>query len=65
MPMGRYLSRDRLAIADGLLAPLAAAAALLPYPGAKPSLQARLVAITLADQAGRAFGTSSAARSGG
>ena len=27
-----------------------------PRPGAKPSLQARLVAVTLADQAGRAFG---------
>jgi K+-sensing histidine kinase KdpD len=38
---------------------------LQPNPGAKPSLQARLVAVTLADQAGRAFGTSSAARSGG
>ena len=25
-------------------------------PGSKPSLQARLVAVTLADQAGRAFG---------
>jgi hypothetical protein len=32
-------------------------------PGSKPSLQARLVAVTLADQAGRAFGTSQAARS--
>jgi hypothetical protein len=29
---------------------------MLPRPGAKPSLQARLVAVTLADQAGRAFG---------
>ncbi|HUY46778.1 MAG TPA: DUF4118 domain-containing protein [Streptosporangiaceae bacterium] len=27
-----------------------------PAPGARPSLQARLVAVTLADQAGRAFG---------
>src|SRR5580692_2060396 len=32
-------------------------------PGSKPSLQARLVAVTLADQAGRAFGASQAARS--
>jgi hypothetical protein len=32
-------------------------------PGSKPSLQARLVAITLADQAGRAFGASQATRS--
>ena len=32
-------------------------------PGSKPSLQARLVAVTLADQAGRAFGASRAARS--
>ena len=30
-----------------------------PRPGAKPSLQARLVAVTLADQAGRAFGSAS------
>jgi hypothetical protein len=30
-----------------------------PRPGAKPSLQARLVAVTLADQAGRAFGDAS------
>jgi Domain of unknown function (DUF4118) len=29
-------------------------------PGAKPSLQARLVAVTLADQAGRAFGAAEA-----
>jgi hypothetical protein len=32
-------------------------------PGSKPSLQARLVAVTLADQAGRAFGASHTARS--
>ena len=32
-------------------------------PGSKPSLQARLVAVTLADQAGRAFSASQAARS--
>ena len=32
-------------------------------PGSSPSLQARLVAVTLADQAGRAFGASQAARS--
>jgi hypothetical protein len=31
-----------------------------PRPGAKPSLQARLVAVTLADQAGRAFGAAEA-----
>jgi hypothetical protein len=31
---------------------------LRPKPGSKPSLQARLVAVTLAGQAGRAFGTS-------
>ena len=31
-----------------------------PRPGAKPSLQARLVAVTLADQAGRAFGVAGA-----
>jgi hypothetical protein len=31
-------------------------------PGSKPSLQARLVAVALADQAGRAFGASQAAR---
>jgi hypothetical protein len=34
-----------------------------PNPGAKPSLQARLVAVTLADQAGRALATGPAARS--
>jgi K+-sensing histidine kinase KdpD len=33
---------------------------MLPRPGAKPSLQARLVAVTLADQAGRAFGAAEA-----
>ena len=32
-------------------------------PGSRPSLQARLVAVTLAGQAGRAFGTSQNARS--
>ena len=32
-------------------------------PGSKPSLQARLVAVTLAGQAGRAFGATQAARS--
>ena len=37
---------------------------LQPKQGSKPSLQARLVAVTLADQAGRAFGTSRAARGG-
>jgi hypothetical protein len=31
-------------------------------PGSKPSVQARLVAVTLADQAGRAFGASHTAR---
>jgi len=30
---------------------------LKPKPGSRPSLQARLVAVTLADQAGRAFVT--------
>jgi len=38
---------------------------LRPKPESRPSLQARLVAVTLADQAGRAFGTSQAARRGG
>ena len=33
-----------------------------PRPGSRPSLQARLVAVTLADQAGRALGASQAAR---
>jgi hypothetical protein len=32
-------------------------------PGSKPSLQARMVAVTLADQAGRAFGAGHTARS--
>ena len=35
---------------------------LTPKPGAAPSLQARLVAVTLADQAGRALGTTGAGR---
>ena len=35
-----------------------------PKPGAKPSRQARLVAVTLADQAGRAFSDSERAPSG-
>jgi len=30
---------------------------MTPKPGAKPSVQARLVAVTLADTAGRALGT--------
>jgi hypothetical protein len=34
-----------------------------PRPGSKPSLQARLVAVSLADQAGRAFSADEAARS--
>jgi Domain of unknown function (DUF4118) len=38
---------------------------LRPKPGSKPSLQARLVAVTLAGQAGRAFGTTTAARGAG
>ena len=33
-----------------------------PKPDSKPSLQARLVAVTLADQAGRAFSASQATR---
>ena len=37
---------------------------LKPRPGSKPSLQARLVAVTLADQAGRSFSATSNARSG-
>lgn len=36
---------------------------LTPRLGSKPSLQARLVAVTLADQAGRALGSGHAARS--
>jgi len=36
---------------------------LKPEPGSKPSLQARLVAVTLADQAGRAFGAGQTTRS--
>jgi len=35
-----------------------------PKPGSKPSLQARLVAVTLADQAGRAIGSAQSARDG-
>ena len=34
-----------------------------PRPGSKPSLRARLVAVSLADQAGWAFGADEAARS--
>jgi hypothetical protein len=37
---------------------------LKPRPGSKPSQQARLVAVTLADQAGRSLGAASTARSG-
>jgi hypothetical protein len=36
---------------------------LTAKPGARPSLQARLVAVTLADMTGRAFGTGQTARS--
>ena len=39
------------------------AAVFKAEPGSKPSLQARLVAVTLADQAGRAFSATHAARS--
>jgi hypothetical protein len=35
---------------------------LTPGPGSRPSLQARLVAVTLADQAGRAIGAAQSAR---
>ncbi len=66
--MTRYLSRDRAAIVAGLLGPLAVAAVLLPLRASWSNTDAALVlvvAVTLADQAGRAFGTSSAARSGG
>ena len=37
---------------------------LTPKPGSRPSLQARLVAVTLADLAGRAVGAATYARSG-
>jgi hypothetical protein len=37
---------------------------LKPRPGSKPSLQARLVAVTLADQAGRSFSAAGTARGG-
>lgn len=33
---------------------------LTPTPGSKPTLQARLVAVTLADLAGRALGSAAA-----
>ena len=33
-----------------------------PKPGSKPSLQARLVTVTLADQAGRAFSATATTR---
>lgn len=115
--MARFLRRDRVAIAAGLLAPLFAAAVLLPFraswpntdvalvlvivvvaaaatgnrvagavaalsaaawfdffftlpydrfmlqpkQGSRPSRQARLVAVTLADQAGRALGSTQTA----
>jgi hypothetical protein len=36
---------------------------LKPGPGSRPSLQARLAAVSLADQAGRASGADEAARS--
>jgi hypothetical protein len=36
---------------------------LTAKPGSRPSLQARLVAVTLAGQAGRAFGAARTARS--
>lgn len=36
---------------------------LKPRPGSRPSLQARVVAVSLADQAGRAAGAGEAARS--
>ena len=36
---------------------------LTARPGARPSLQARLVAVTLADMTGRAFGAGQTARS--
>ena len=38
---------------------------LAAKPGSKPSLQARLVAVTLADQVGRAYADSEDARIGG
>ncbi len=38
---------------------------MTPEPGSRPSLQARLVAVTLADQAGRALAAGTPASSGG
>jgi hypothetical protein len=38
---------------------------LQPKPGSTPSLQARLVAVTLADQVGRALGSSPTAHGSG
>ena len=35
---------------------------LTPQPGSRPTLQARLVAVTLADLAGRALGATAPAR---
>ena len=78
--MTGYLTRARAAIAAAVVAPLAAAAVLLPFrsswsnygrfmmrpkPGSRPSLQAPLVAVTLADQAGRALAARTPASSGG
>lgn len=65
LAMTRYLTRDRIAIVAALVVPLAAAV-LLAKSARVPDVvvkQARLVAVTLAGQAGQAYGATRTVRS--
>ena len=48
--MPQFLSRDRLAVLAGFL--------VTPVPGARATLEQRLLAVALADQVGAALATS-------
>ena len=58
--MPRFLSRDRLAVLAGLMAAACSRAGFLmtPVPGARTTLEQRLLAVALADQVGAALATS-------
>ena len=65
--MTRYLTRDRVAIVAAVAAPLAAAVILLPWRGSWSNTNVALllvvvVAVTLADLAGRALGSAASSR---
>ena len=61
--MNRYLTRDNAAILAALVAPLAAAAILLPFRANWPNTNVALLLVVVA-VAGRAFSDSERASSG-